>query len=74
MLTMTNCENVNLADKTEAEIDARIDRLYAFPTSIHDALTNDPFCGCGEDGEGGKCAWDDVNALEDYAFEIWGAK
>jgi hypothetical protein len=35
-----------------------------WPTSIPDAIDNDPRCGCAEDGEGAKCWWDDTQVLE----------
>lgn len=53
----------DLSGYTLPQIEERIRRLDSWPLDYEDAIDNDPRCGCGEDGEGGKCAWDQVGVL-----------
>lgn len=68
MATETEFHCQTMGDNPELvsaeDINARYTRMMEWPTSIPDAIDNDPRCGCAEDGEGAKCWWDDTQVLE----------
>ena len=58
------CENhPRLTEVTSAHLQSRAYVLATWPRTLAEAMSDDPRCGCAEDGSGVVCQWDDYEGI-----------
>lgn len=62
-MAASKCINHDLATEDTSVLSDRFELLCVWPRTYAES-SNDPHCGCGEDGEGGRCEWDSTYAID----------